>query len=154
MNFREYPKMMSHPGHQQAVWKKLDGPNRGWLEPDTIMISPERLAPITVHTLEQEKEAASKGYRPNNMANAAEYEQTILEGQISTEGFQEFPKFKYHAEQLPVIVNNAAEEKALGAGWGDSPVVSVDDEEYVPQAAAKVDRRTKEGRALAAAGNQ
>lgn len=33
----------------------------------------------------------------------------------------EFPKWKYHANQPSVTVNDAKEEKDLGAGWYDTP---------------------------------
>lgn len=36
--------------------------------------------------------------------------------------FQEFPKWKYHPQHEPVVVDDADAEKALGDGWGDSPV--------------------------------
>lgn len=37
------------------------------------------------------------------------------------DGYQEFPKAKYHRTGKSVVVNNEDEEAALGEGWGDSP---------------------------------
>lgn len=34
-----------------------------------------------------------------------------------------FPKWKYHREQEARVVNDAAAEAALGAGWVDSPAL-------------------------------
>jgi hypothetical protein len=36
--------------------------------------------------------------------------------------YQEFPKWKYHPKHEAKIVQNAAEEKALGRGWVDRPI--------------------------------
>ncbi len=153
ITFREYPKVMNHPGYHPAVFKKLDGPNRGFLEPDTVMISPERLAPVTVTSFEQEQKYAAKGYRPANMTNEQEYEQSVLDGVISTKEFQAYPKFKYHPVNLPVIVQNEREEGALGEGWQDLPIAATEDDLYPDanevSAPVKIDKRTKEGRAMA-----
>ena len=35
--------------------------------------------------------------------------------------YQEFPKWKYHPDKEAVVVQNADEEKALGADWFDRP---------------------------------
>lgn len=35
--------------------------------------------------------------------------------------FQEFPKWKYHPDREPVIVDDYDAEKALGADWYDTP---------------------------------
>ena len=32
-----------------------------------------------------------------------------------------FPSWRYHATEQPRIVNDEAEDKALGKGWADSP---------------------------------
>lgn len=34
---------------------------------------------------------------------------------------KEFPKMKFHAENEPLIVNSAAEERELGSEWHDEP---------------------------------
>lgn len=34
----------------------------------------------------------------------------------------EYPKWLYHATQAAVIVNDPAEQEALGEGWQESPV--------------------------------
>lgn len=33
----------------------------------------------------------------------------------------DYPRWKYHEEHSPVIVNSAKEEAALGYGWENSP---------------------------------
>lgn len=33
----------------------------------------------------------------------------------------DYPSYRYHATEEPRIVQDADEEKALGAGWADSP---------------------------------
>jgi hypothetical protein len=35
--------------------------------------------------------------------------------------YQEFPKWKYHPKLGSKVVQNAAEEKALGRGWYNTP---------------------------------
>jgi hypothetical protein len=37
------------------------------------------------------------------------------------EGYQPFPRCKYHRTGTSVVVNDADAEAALGEGWGDSP---------------------------------
>lgn len=35
--------------------------------------------------------------------------------------YQEFPKYKYHAEKESVVVHSKEHEEALGSDWADSP---------------------------------
>lgn len=129
MAFQEYPKKMVHPAHQPAQWKTLEGKGVGLFAPDTIMTSPERFPDVTVVDLRQEQYHASRGYRPNNMADPVAYEQAILESApVAGYGFQEYPKYKYHAFNIPVIVQNKSEEMALGEGWEDSPILATEDD--------------------------
>ena len=104
---------------------------------------------MTVTNRASEQEYAAKGYRPVHMGNAAEYENTILEGSVHVDGAKtDFPKWKYHDEEMPVIVNDAAEEKALGDGWRDTrlPVEASEvPQSHVPP--PKVDGRSKAARA-------
>lgn len=125
--FKEYPKVMSHPSHQPAKWQK--NPKVNVFEPGTTMIAAEVLPPVTVLTLQQEQYYAARGYRPNSVANPAEYEQVMLESTY-TPGYAQvdYPKWKYHAMEIPVIVKNAQEEAALGDGWCDSPVLATEDD--------------------------
>jgi len=129
LGFQEYPKRMSHKDHQDAIWEQLPGKGTGLFVPDTVMKSPERFPEVVVHTLDQEKLYASRGYRPNNMANAAEYEQAILE-QNPVEGYvpQEYPKWRYHPIEISRIVHSAEENEALGEGWFDYPVEATEDD--------------------------
>ena len=79
--------------------------------------------------IEQEKLYASRGYRPANNPDPQAYDQAILDAQpFSGQDFQEFPKWKYHAVQIPVVVKSAAEERALGAEWEDAPIVATEDD--------------------------
>ncbi len=127
--FQEYPKLMKHPSHQDAQWKTLEGKGVGLFAPDTIMTSPERFPDVTVVDLKQEQYYASRGYRPNNIADPVQYEQAILESApVNGYGFKEYPKYKYHAFNIPVIVQNKAEEMNLGEGWEDSPIIATEDD--------------------------
>ena len=45
--------------------------------------------------------------------------------------YQEFPKFKYHATEAPRIVNDPAEEEALGPAWHDTVVAAIEAAESV-----------------------
>jgi len=126
--FNEYPKLMKHPGHRPAQWKKLEGKGVGLFSPDTVMTAAELFADVTVSTLDQEKQYAARGYRPSGIADPEQYEQAFLESSPNGYIFQEFPKMKYHALQAPVIVNDKQEEKALGAGWHDMPVEATEDD--------------------------
>lgn len=129
MSFNEYPKLMKHPQYAAAVWETLQGKGVGLFTPDTIMRSPERFPDVTVTNLDQERQYAARGYRPNNVANSAEYEQAVLEAKpVDGYAFSEFPKWKYHAFNMPVIAKDAAEEQALGAGWSDTPIISTEDD--------------------------
>jgi hypothetical protein len=44
-----------------------------------------------------------------------------MNNQNATYVYQEFPKWKYHPTLPGKIVQNAAEEKALGKGWYNNP---------------------------------
>lgn len=127
--FQEYPKKMHHPEHQPAVWKQLDGAGKGLFAPDTVCTQVERFADVVVTTIDQEKYYAARGYRPNNIPDQAAYEAAILEAQPSS-GYvhKEFPKWKYHALEIPVIVKSKDEENALGDGWHDAPVIATEDD--------------------------
>lgn len=35
---------------------------------------------------------------------------------------RDFPKWKYHPEKSPMLVNNADEENSLEPGWQDKPI--------------------------------
>jgi hypothetical protein len=127
--FQEYPKKMVHPQHEAAKWKTLEGKGVGLFAPDTIMTAPERFPDVQVTTKEQEQYYAARGYRPNNMANPQEYEQAILESApVDGYGFQAFPKWKYHAMEMPVIVKTAQEESNLGSSWSDTPIIATEDD--------------------------
>ena len=127
--FQEYPKLMKHPDHKAAVWRQLEGKGTGLFVPDTVLVTPEKLPDVTVVNKSQEQQYAARGYRPTNVANAAEYEQAILE-QAPVTGYLdvEYPKWKYHAMQIPKLVNSKAEEDALGAGWSNVPVIATEDD--------------------------
>jgi hypothetical protein len=132
MAFNEYPKKMIHPQHALAVFKPLtpeEQATKGLFAAIPQLLSPERYADVTVSNLMQEKEYASKGYRPANNANAAEYDQAILD-QKPCDGYvlNAYPKWKYSAIEIPVVVQNAAEETALGDGWHDSPQIASEDD--------------------------
>ena len=136
MAFQEYPKKLHHPEHAPAIWKTLEGKGTGLFVPDTICTQPERFPDVTVTTLDQEKQYASKGYRPANIPDPSEYERAILDAQPAQgHAFQEFPKYKYHPIKIPVIVKNKEEERALGRGWHDLPVEAT--EEDLEQAEAE-----------------
>lgn len=128
--FQEYPKKMSHPQHVPAQWKQLDGKGKGLFAPDTVCTQVERYPEVTVVNLDQEKQYAAKGYRPNNMPDPAGYEQAILETQPAIAGyvFQPYPKWKYHPIEIPVIVKDELEEKALGPEWKDAPIIATEED--------------------------
>lgn len=144
MSFNEYPKKMSHPEYRAAVVEQLPCNCKpgvkctcrtGLFARDWVCKSPERFPEITVMTLDQEKQYAARGYRPNNMANSSEYEQAILEmAPVTGYGFQAYPKWKYHAFEIPKIVGSAAEEAELGDDWSDAPVLATEDDVEEPEA--------------------
>ena len=49
----------------------------------------------------------------------------------------QYPTYRYHAEHAPVIVNDEAEDKALGKGWHDAPVAAVDEADEAEDAPKK-----------------
>jgi len=156
--FQEYPKVLSHPSHAPAEWKKLEGKGVGIFTPDTVMTSPERFPAVTVKNKDQEDYYASRGYRPNNNPDPVAYEQALMESQyVPGYANNEYPKWKYHAMEIPVIVKSPQEEDALGEGWGDSPIIATEDDIVMNPAVAvqasaqqtaeaaqvKVDKRSK-----------
>lgn len=142
--FNEYPKVMKHPAHTPALWKTLEGKGTGLFTPDTICTQTERFPDVTVVTLDDERRYVAKGYRPASNPNPEEYEQAMLDSQpFCGHQFQEFPKYKYHAYEFPVVVKNKEEESDLGDEWKDSPVVFNEEETPEP---SKIDKRTREYR--------
>lgn len=140
--FQEYPKKMHHPQHAPAVWQKQKGTpayeaalaagkvsGSGLFAPDTVCTTTERFPDVVVTNLEQEKYHAARGYRPANVADPDAYEQAVLEAQ-PTSGYkhEEFPKWKYHALKIPVVVKSKQEELDLGKGWSDQPVIATEDD--------------------------
>lgn len=151
--FQEFPKVMSHPAHAPAEWKKLEGEGVGIFTPDTVMTAPERFPPVTVKNKEQEDYYASRGYRPNNNPDPVGYEQALMESQY-VPGYENsaYPKWKYSKMEIPVIVKNPQEEDALQGEWFDYPVEATEDDivmnpDVAVQASAqnqvRIDRRSK-----------
>jgi hypothetical protein len=62
---------------------------------------------------------------------------------MSDDKYQEFPKSKYHNDGRSKVVQNAEEEKALGAGWGDKPTDSVSDSTNTSQFFVFMELRVK-----------
>lgn len=122
-NYEEYPKEMHHPQARPAEHKMepREGLPKG-MEPGTYDAKPAFLPPVTVHTRVQEEQAAAKGYVPNGESDPEAYRRGTLG---ITEPVQhvhrEFPKWKYHAVEEPVLVETAEDEAALGASWADLP---------------------------------
>lgn len=131
-DFKQYPKRMIHSAHALAVFKPLTPEQekmKGLFAPIPELLSPERYPDVVVSTIEQEKQYASKGYRPANQSNEEEYQSAILESdRVVGYKFSLYPKWKYHPMQMPVIVQDASEEKALGDGWEDSPVMASEED--------------------------
>jgi hypothetical protein len=132
--FQEYPKIMNHADHSPAKFKPLTDEEKNakvpaFMKPVPQCIALERFPPVTVSNVEQEKEYASKGYRPNNIPDPAEYERALLESN-NPDGyvFQAYPKWKYHPIEMARIVADAKEESALDEGWFDHPVEATEDD--------------------------
>lgn len=136
--FKEFPKKMSHPEYQAAVFEQLPchcvdkhkcNCRTGLFARDTICKSPERFAEVTVHTIDQQRQYEARGYRSNSSADRAAYEQALLES-APVAGYRnnEYPKWKYHPLEIPVTVADKAAEDALGDGWYDSPIEATEDD--------------------------
>lgn len=126
---QEYPKIMRHPQYTPAEYRQLEGKGKGLFAPDTVMSKPERFPNVTVTNLKEEQQYAAKGYRPNSMPDPAAYEEAILGSKVTNGyAFQPFPKWKYHAMKVPVIVKDEDEELALGAGWSDTPIIATEED--------------------------
>jgi hypothetical protein len=129
MTYQKYPLVMKHPNHSPAEYRQQPGNGKGLFAPDTVMTKAERFPDVTVYTLAQEKEYAARGYRPANMGDEREYEKAILES-VPDDGYKyhEYPKWKYHPINLPLIVHSKEEEDSLGDGWSDRPVEATEDD--------------------------
>lgn len=130
--FNEFPKVMTHKDHAPAVFARLTPEQekmKGMFAPVPELISPERLPNVSVFTKEQEQQYASKGYRPASNANAEEYEQSILEAK-HVDGYvnNDYPRWMYNAVEIPIVIYNAQEEKALGQDWKRFPVIANEDD--------------------------
>ena len=137
-NFNAFPKIMKHPDHKDAVFGETIGKG---LFAETPLISAARLLDVTVFTVDDEKRLASRGYRPANMANAAEYAAVILE-QPDVEGYvyKEFPKWRHHPVFPSKVVNSKEEQDSMGEGWADFPVEATEEDlvKYMPEEFEKV----------------
>lgn len=141
MQYQEYPKIMKHPQHAPAIWRQLEGKGKGLFAPDTVCTQVERFPDITVTDINQEKQYAAKGYRPANNPDPEGYERAMLEAQpVDKYVYQEYPKWKYHMIEVPVIVKNEAEERALGPGWSDTPILATEEDLEVASQAADTKR--------------
>jgi hypothetical protein len=133
--FKEYPKLMKHPAHADAVYRTLEGKGVGLFTPDTVMTSPERLPDVTVINKQQEMMYAAKGYKSTTTATANDFEGALLESEKGESyAFQEYPKYKYHAVEIPRIVNNREEDDALGDEWEDQPIMATEEDVAIAQA--------------------
>jgi len=97
-NFQEYPKRMVHKDHAVAVFKPLtpeEQAQKGLFAAIPQLLSPARYPDVTVSNIDQEKQYASKGYRPANNANAEEYERTILDSK-TVDGYKFNAGEAYH----------------------------------------------------------
>jgi hypothetical protein len=148
--FQTYPKVMKHPDYAPPVIEKEDGPDKGLFRAGARQIASARFPDVTVSNVNDEKAYAAKGYRPANMGNPEEYEKAILDGAVHANvTITEYPKWKYHDENIPKIVNDKDEEKALGPGWRDTPdaiIAEVLASFQAVQTKEKIDRRKKEHR--------
>lgn len=124
--FAHYPKVMKHPHHRPA---QISGPvkdERGRVVGQQPPGTPEKFPEVTVHNKDQELQHASMGYRPAGVSDEAAYMTSVLGAdKPGGYGFNEFPKYLYKltgdGEIESKLVNDAAEEKALGAGWAKNP---------------------------------
>lgn len=140
-SYQEYPKVMSHPQHKAAViGQRRDEKPEEYARRFAVEgpVAPVKLPPVTVHTREQEEEAAAKGYLPNGTPDPDAYYSAIA-GVVAVHDYIEYPKWKYHPEEAPVIVQDAAAEKALGPGWFSNPacVAPAEDEPPAPKPAKR-----------------
>ena len=74
--YARYPLVMTHPGHQPAKIRALEGTDLKGKFTDYQGTS-ERLPPITVTSEDQEEYHAAQGYRPAGEPNPAAFEAAI-----------------------------------------------------------------------------
>lgn len=157
--FQEFPKILKHPNHADAVFiqppckcKRTPCNCRtGLFAVDTVCTSPERYPDVTVSDQNQEEHYVSRGYRSSNIANASEFEKSLLDSSvISGSVSNEYPKWKYHPVEIPLLVNDLQEEKSLGNEWSNVPVMATEDDlEYESSSfeeekrEVKIDKRSK-----------
>lgn len=61
--------------------------------------------------------------------------------------YQAFPKWKYHRTEAAKVVNDPAEEMALGEGWYDSPAEIPAEPEPEPEPEQPVAPKSRRSRA-------
>lgn len=62
---------------------------------------------------------------------------------MSEAQFQPFPKWKFHPDIEPVMVQNAQEEEALGQDWFDRPGLAQEAKERAVAALKKLELKAK-----------
>jgi hypothetical protein len=120
VTFQEYPKYMTHKGHQPAVWKK---DNKGFVSDVDALVSPEKYPDIIVTSAEHESRMAKEGYSAIVSPSKANYDKAIMENTMPDGySYKEYPKWKYNKDSPAVIVNSKIEELALKGTWSDTPI--------------------------------
>ncbi|HEY4037813.1 MAG TPA: hypothetical protein VGM15_03245 [Burkholderiaceae bacterium] len=126
--FTEYPKVMMHPNYQAPA---LSGDSRGpagAFKPDQFQAPPSspKFPPVIVNSAAQEGEYAARGYVPQGASSGDAYYKAFTGQQPTTKAKVEYPKWKYHPSEAPVIVQNEREERALKGRWFDNPGAALD----------------------------
>ncbi len=125
--FQEYPKHMKHPQHRPAVIAKWDHKEKDPSKQPKG--APERFPEVMVHNYDQEQEYAAKGYVPSGVSDPEAYRRAKTGNDFKPDNsFMAYPKWLYHkpekseSDELDSkLVQNEAEEKALGDGWYSTP---------------------------------
>lgn len=162
MTYQRYPLLMRHPQHQDASHTMVPGiivqtaQGRKEIGSHTDQAKPQYLPDVTVDNEAQEKMWAGRGYVAAGEPNAEAYHAQILGIEAPDHSFHEYPKWMYHHEEEPTIVQSREEEEALGPGWSASPDGPFEDPPdsptpYIPRAAKKLEGNVKRNMAAAEA---
>ncbi len=144
--YKEYPKWMHHPNYVPATVIREERDPRFPKASPGAHGEPAKFAPQLAVSLEDEERWASLGYLPAGVGDSDAYHAQMAHAATPNDHVHhEFPKWKYHYEEAPVLVQDAEEEAALGPWWFDRPDLVQPEEE----AAEAKPRARKQSRAAA-----
>jgi hypothetical protein len=115
----EFPKVLVHPDHQPRQLITAGIPGNFGSNPIEPVWSPEKFAPVTARSADEEAKYLAMGYRPAGKSDPAAFATVNASPTPPDYEFRDFPKWVRPPSGDPVLVKSAQEEAALLARWSE-----------------------------------